>query len=194
VRFPLAFLFCLAATAARAVSPGYPCPSFVAGWSLSGPGPITSISWDQQSQQMYFVWSNVVTPSTFICALGDENKVQPLALETGVPIRSETNVCTGVAPQSFVADYYPVASSSVMQTFSQSNNWTQTFDYLIKPSYHAVLLKEVDNCPVLQESYPIPCWLEDENGLFALASQTGSLLLAESYACVSAPGGFVWVN
>lgn len=157
MRSLLVLLLILAATGARA-GPG-PCPSFQAGWALTGPGPITSISWDQQSQQMYFVWN------------------------TGLPPNTTT-----------VSDYYPVANSSVMQTFSQSKNWVQTFDYLIKPTYHAVLLQESNNCPILQESYSIPCYLEDENGKQALVSESGAVLLAEPFACSNGPGSFIWVN
>lgn len=110
MRILLTLLFCFAVTEARAGNPG-PCPSFHAGWALSGPGPITGILWDQYTQQMYFIWNN-----------------------------------------SFVSDYWPVANSSVMQTFSQSKNWVQTFNTLIAPRYEAILLQEANNCPVLQES------------------------------------------
>lgn len=113
MRLFLVLLFCLVASAARAASPAYPCPTFVPGWALSSTGPITTISWDSVSQQMYFVWN-----------------------------------------YNLVSDYYPVPNSSVMQTFSSTppSKWVQTFNYIIAPAYHAVLLKEKDNCPVLQES------------------------------------------
>lgn len=156
MRILLALLFYLVASAARAASPAYPCPTFVAGWALSGTGPITTISWDPISQQMYFVWN-----------------------------------------YTFVSDYYPVPNSSVMQTFSSTPqaNWVQTFNYIIAPSYHAVLLKEKDNCPVLQDGYYLSqCPLADENEVLILAAETGAELIAENPICVASPGGFVWVD
>lgn len=151
-------LFFFAATAARAGAPG-PCPSFHAGWSLSGPGPITGILWDQFTQQMYFIWN------------------------TGLPPNTTT-----------VTDYYPVADSSVMQSFSQSKNWVQTFGYLIASRYEAVLLQEVNNCPVLQDSFSFICDLENENGVQTLATETDVVLITENPACTVEPGSFVWVN
>ena len=163
MRLLLAFLFCFVVAAARAASPAYPCPTFVAGWALSGLGPITTISWDSISQQMYFVW------------------------KPGLPPNATT-----------VTDYYPVPNSSVMQTFSSTPqaNWVQTFNYLIAPSYHAVLLKESDNCPVLQESYPVICLLLDEDGLSQLITETtNAILTTDNPFCPSlSPGGFIWVN
>lgn len=34
----------------------FPCPSFTAGWTVSGPGPITSVAYDQQSQILSVIW------------------------------------------------------------------------------------------------------------------------------------------
>jgi hypothetical protein len=51
---------------------------------------------------------------------------------------------------NFVTVYYPVPRS-VMQTFSQSSNFVQTYNSYMG-SYEALLIKEVDNCPVLQEN------------------------------------------
>lgn len=158
MRTTAALLFCLAATAARAGNPG-PCPSFHAGWALSGPGPITNIMWDQYTQQMYFIWN------------------------TGLPPNTTT-----------VTDYYPVPNSSVMQTFSQSKNWVQTFGYLIAPSYHAILLQEVNNCPVLQENWSFVCDLAIETTPQVIATETGVVLVTENPACSTVPGSFVWVN
>lgn len=150
--------FCLLTTAAHAGNPG-PCPSFHAGWALSGPGPITNILWDQFTQQMYFIWQG------------------------GQPLNTTT-----------VSDYYPVPNSSVMQTFSQSKNWVQTFDYLIKPTYRAILLQEQNNCPVLQDSYSFVCDLGIETTPQVVATESGVVLITENPACIAVPGSFVWVN
>lgn len=154
----LTLILCFAATAARAGAPG-PCPSFHAGWSLSGPGPITGILWDQFTQQMYFIWN------------------------TGLPPNTTT-----------VTDYYPVADSSVMQSFSQSKNWVQTFGYLIAPRYEAMLLQEVNNCPVLQDSFSFICDLGIETTPQVIATETDIVLTTEDPACSVTPGSFVWVN
>ncbi len=34
----------------------FPCPSFTAGWSVSGSPPITSVAYDQQTQILSVVW------------------------------------------------------------------------------------------------------------------------------------------
>jgi hypothetical protein len=195
MRILFALLFCLATVAARAASPAYPCPSFVAGWALSGPGPITSISWDSISQQMYFVWTNTPVIETLYCPLENENKTTLLVTE-GAPIslRSENPACTATLLYNIVSDYYPVPNSSTMQAFSQSKNWVQTFNYTIAPSYHAVLLKEKDNCPVFQENFSFVCNLEIENGYQPLATETNAVLFTENPTCSTMPGSFVWVN
>ena len=95
--------------AARAGNPG-PCPSFTAGWALSGPGPITGVLLDTTTSLMYMIWNN-----------------------------------------TFVTAYYPVPLS-VMQVFSQSQNWVQTYQTYVLPRYEALLLQQTNNCPVLQES------------------------------------------
>jgi hypothetical protein len=41
--------------------------------------------------------------------------------------------------------------TSIMQTFSQSNNFYQTYQNLVLPSYHALLLQEKNNCPLFFE-------------------------------------------
>ena len=197
MRLLLAFLFCFVVAAARAASPAYPCPTFVAGWALSGLGPITTISWDSISQQMYFVWTNVPIAETLYCPLEDENKIALLVTEgTDLAMRSENPACTVTTPKNIVTDYYPAPNSSTMQTFSSTPqaNWVQTFNYVIAPYYHAVLLKESDNCPVLQENYLFVCNLEAENGYQPLATEMNVVLFTEGPTCSTAPGGFVWVN
>lgn len=42
--------------AAPAQAQYFPCPSFQAGWTVSGPGPITSVAYDQQSQILSVIW------------------------------------------------------------------------------------------------------------------------------------------
>lgn len=154
MRILFAFLFFLATVAARAASPTYPCPTFVAGWALSGPGPITSISWDPISQQMYFVWTNVPITETLYCPLEDEDKITLLVTEgTPMTLRTENPACTTQIIRNIVTDYYPVTSPSAIQAFSQAQaNWVQIFNNTIAPRYHAVWLQEVNNCPVLQEN------------------------------------------
>lgn len=99
---------------------------------------------------------------------------------------------------TLASDYYPVPSYSVIQAFSQTphSNWVQTFNYLVAPSYRAILLQEKTNCPVLQESgSSVLCNLETEDGAFLLATETGILISTENPACPSdSPGGFIWVN
>jgi hypothetical protein len=53
IRFSLITLL-LAASPAQAQY--FPCPSFTAGWTVSGPGPITSVGYDQQTQILSVVW------------------------------------------------------------------------------------------------------------------------------------------
>lgn len=53
---------------------------------------------------------------------------------------------------NFPSAYWPVPIS-VMQTFSQSrNNPMQIYQTYVVPRYEALLLQEVYNCPILQES------------------------------------------
>jgi hypothetical protein len=102
---------------------------------------------------------------------------------------------TGLPPNTTtVSDYYPVANSSVMQSFSQSKNWVQTFNTLIAPTYKAVLLQEINNCPALQDAYTFVCPLENENGVQELAAENGAVLITENAACATVPGSYVWVN
>lgn len=194
MRALLAIVFCLFAAVARAGNPG-PCPSFHAGWTLSGPGPITNILWDQYTQQMYFIWANTQISTLLICPLADEDGQQWLASESGLILITETPTCPSTVTETFVSDYYPVPSSSVMQTFSQSKNWVQTFKTLIQPFYHAVLLQETNNCPVLQENYAFVCYLSMENWTQVFATENGkNLLTTENPVCATTPGSFVWVN
>lgn len=138
-------------TAARAGNPG-PCPSFTAGWSLSGPPPITGILLDTTTSQLEMIWN-----------------------------------------ASFISVYWPVPLS-VMQTFSQSKNWQQTFQYLVAPSYEAILLQETNNCPILQEIPVISCYLTTETSS-DLATESVLLLITENGFCVDpSAGGFMWVN
>ena len=165
MRIPLAILLAMTVTAARAGAPG-PCPSFHAGWALSGSGPITGILWDQFTQQMYVLWTNTPVTETLYCPIEDEDKITLLVTEgTPISLRSENPACTASLRKNVVSDYYPVPDSSVMQTFSQTPqaNWVQTFNYLIAPRYEAILLQDVNNCPILQDSS-------------------------------AGPGGFIWVD
>lgn len=196
MRILFAFLFFLATVAARAASPTYPCPTFVAGWALSGPGPITSISWDSISQQMYFVWTNTPVTETLYCPLENENKTTLLVTE-GAPVslRSENPACTTQLLKNFVSDYYPITSPSAIQAFSQAQaNWVQIFNNTIAPAFHAVLLKEKDNCPVFQESFLFVCNLEAENGYQPLATEANMVLFTENPVCSTVSGSVVWVN
>lgn len=45
------------ATPARAQY--FPCPSFTAGWTVTSPGPITSVAYDQQTQILSVIWYSV---------------------------------------------------------------------------------------------------------------------------------------
>lgn len=47
--------------------------------------------------------------------------------------------------------FYPVPTS-VMQVMSSASDPSQTYYSYLLPSYGVLLLKEVDNCPVLQEN------------------------------------------
>ena len=192
MRVLLAILLSCIITAAHAGNPG-PCPSFHAGWALSGAGPITGILWDQYTKQMYFIWSGM--PTSVYCVLYNQDLTRALATETGVPLRTDNPFCpTTTGP--FVSDYYPVADFSVMQAFSQTpqQNWVQTFNFLIAPRYHAILLQDVDNCPVLQEFFSFVCNLEAENGTQPIATEANVALFTEGPTCSTTPGGFVWVN
>lgn len=152
MRFLAAIAFCFLVTAARAASPAYPCPSFVAGWALSGPPPITGVLYETTSQQFEMIWN-----------------------------------------YSFPTLYWPVPTST-MQTFSSSKNWQQTFQYSVAPAYEAVFLQETYNCPVLQETPEVSCYLSAESGA-DLLSQAALLLLTENGLCPNPkPAGFIWVN
>ena len=48
-----AILMLLAASPAQAQ---FVCPAFTAGWTVSGPGPITSVAYDQQTSILSVVW------------------------------------------------------------------------------------------------------------------------------------------
>ena len=54
-----ASLLAIGLYAAPASAQVAPCPSFTAGWAVSGPGPITSVAYDQQSQILSVIWNNV---------------------------------------------------------------------------------------------------------------------------------------
>ncbi len=153
VRIPLALLLAMTVAAARAGAPG-PCPSFHAGWALSGSGPITGILWDQFTQQMYFIWTNAPVNETLYCPLETQNALMLVTEGTPKALRSDNPACTVLTLKNVVTDYYPVPDVSTIQTFSQTPqaNWVQTFNYLVAPRYEAVWLQEVNNCPVLQES------------------------------------------
>lgn len=194
MRTLLALLLCLVSVAARAAPPAYPCPSFHAGVALTGPGPITNVMWDQYTQQLYIIWINTQVSTLVTCPLADQNGAQVLATETNLALASENPVCRGVSLENFASDYYPVPSSSVMQNFSQSKNWVQTFNTVVAPRYHAVELKEVDNCPVLQENFSFPCDLSVETGDQILATQTSIPLFTENPVCTTVPGSYIWVN
>lgn len=61
MRFTILFalVWSLLPTPVRAGNPG-PCPSFTAGWAISGPPPITAILYDQSTSQMEFVQNNTM--------------------------------------------------------------------------------------------------------------------------------------
>jgi hypothetical protein len=195
MRALLVLLLSCVITAARAGAPG-PCPSFTAGWALSGSGPITGILWDQSTKQMYFIWTNTPVLETLYCPLETQNAVMLVTEGTPLGLRSENPACTVTLRKNVVSDYYPVPDSSVMQTFSQTPqaNWVQTFNYLIAPRYEAILLQDVNNCPVLQETSSFVCNLEDENGTQPIATEANAVLFTENPVCSSVPGGFVWVD
>lgn len=87
-----------------------PCPSITIGWAVSGPPPVTSVTYSQQDQVLYVVFNNTQA-SAF----------------SGVP-------------------------TSIMQIFSQSKNYYQTYLSYVQPVYHALLLQEKNNCPLLYEN------------------------------------------
>jgi hypothetical protein len=49
-------LIVLLLSCAPAQAQYFPCPSFTAGWAVSGPVPITSVAYDQQTQILSVVW------------------------------------------------------------------------------------------------------------------------------------------
>ena len=53
-----ALLLALSMLAAPAAAQVSPCPSFTAGWAVSGTGPITSVAYDQQTQILSVIWYN----------------------------------------------------------------------------------------------------------------------------------------
>lgn len=59
MRLLLAFLLMMSPAAAFQV-----CPQFKAGWTVTSPGPITSISYDESLTLMYVVW-NSTQPTAF---------------------------------------------------------------------------------------------------------------------------------
>ena len=96
--------------------------------------------------------------------------------------------------------YQPVPIS-VMQTFSQSKNWVQTFNTYIVPSYSPLLLQEKNNCPVLQEVS-----FFNQGGAICVGSTvvcpatpgiptTNAYLLQENfYPILQEGGGYIWLN
>lgn len=70
---------------------------------------------------------------------------------------------------------------SVMQTFSQSRDPQQVYQTQVVPRYHALLLAESSNCPILVEDAQ-NCPLRNENGTILL-SQVNAALLNETEAC-----------
>ena len=50
--------------AAPAAAQSFPCPAFQAGWTVSSPGPITSVGYDQNSKILSVIW-NAKTPTQF---------------------------------------------------------------------------------------------------------------------------------
>jgi len=50
------------------------------------------------------------------------------------------------------ASAYSNVPTSIMQTFSQSTNVMQTYTTYVIPRYHALLLAETNNCPLLYET------------------------------------------
>ena len=53
----IALLLAVLATPVSA-APFFPCPSFTSGWSIQGPGPITSVMYDQDTQLLYVIFNS----------------------------------------------------------------------------------------------------------------------------------------
>ena len=152
---------------------------------------------------------------TFVAGWGKQWPASCITAVTAVTYDETSLLMYIIWNNTFSSAYYPVPLS-VMQTFSSSSNPSQVYNTIVKPSYHAILLEEKDNCPVLQQTYNTYLTLTQpivlaQNGCPILQEPAGQndsnarsfILLSpiktyqqvlKSCPVSNSPGGYIWVD
>jgi hypothetical protein len=68
----------------------------------------------------------------------------------------ESSLLLSVIWHNTIATTYSNVPFSVISVFSRSTNPVAVYDSYVVPSYHAILLSEKNNCPIIQENPFLP--------------------------------------